>query len=71
MSGVERGVRNPTVLVLGRLADTLGVSAMELVRLVDAGVKKRKKRSAIARSGALAAEPDRTNFSSRSRRQSG
>ena len=32
LSGVENGVRNPTVLVLGRLAKTLGVEADELLR---------------------------------------
>jgi transcriptional regulator with XRE-family HTH domain len=32
LSGVERGVRNPTVLVLERLADTLGVPAADLLR---------------------------------------
>jgi transcriptional regulator with XRE-family HTH domain len=32
LSGVERGIRNPTVLVLGRLARALGVEVEELVR---------------------------------------
>jgi transcriptional regulator with XRE-family HTH domain len=32
LSGVENGVRNPTVLVLGRLAKALGVEADELLR---------------------------------------
>ncbi len=30
ISGVERGARNPTVLVLGRIADALGVSLAAL-----------------------------------------
>jgi transcriptional regulator with XRE-family HTH domain len=32
LSGVERGIRNPTVLVLGKLAKALGVEVEELVR---------------------------------------
>lgn len=32
LSGVERGVRNPTVVVLDRLAKALGVEADELLR---------------------------------------
>jgi transcriptional regulator with XRE-family HTH domain len=32
LSGVERGKRNPTVLVLGKLAKALGVEVEELVR---------------------------------------
>jgi transcriptional regulator with XRE-family HTH domain len=32
LSGVENGVRNPTVSVLGRLAKALGVEADELLR---------------------------------------
>jgi transcriptional regulator with XRE-family HTH domain len=32
LSGVERGKRNPTVLVLGKLAKGLGVEVEELVR---------------------------------------
>jgi transcriptional regulator with XRE-family HTH domain len=32
LSGVENGVRNPTVLVLGKLAKALGVEADELLR---------------------------------------
>ena len=32
LSGVERGIRNPTVLVLGKLAKALGVDVEELVR---------------------------------------
>lgn len=31
ISGIERGVRNPTVLVLQKMADTLGVDAAELL----------------------------------------
>ena len=30
ISGVERGARNPTVLVLGRIAEALGVSLAAL-----------------------------------------
>jgi transcriptional regulator with XRE-family HTH domain len=32
LSGVERGVRNPTVMVLAKLAKALGVEADELLR---------------------------------------
>jgi transcriptional regulator with XRE-family HTH domain len=32
ISGVERGVRNPTVLVLDRLASALGVMSFELLQ---------------------------------------
>ena len=31
ISGVERGIRNPTVLVLGRIAKSLGVLPKELL----------------------------------------
>ncbi len=31
ISGIERGVRNPTVLVLARIADTLGVEPAQLL----------------------------------------
>jgi transcriptional regulator with XRE-family HTH domain len=31
ISGIERGVRNPTVLVLEKLADALGVNAAALL----------------------------------------
>ena len=31
ISGIERGIRNPTVLVLQKMADTLGVDAAELL----------------------------------------
>lgn len=31
VSGIERGTRNPTVSVLGRLADALGVDIHELL----------------------------------------
>nr|WP_315054286.1 helix-turn-helix transcriptional regulator [uncultured Brevundimonas sp.] len=31
VSGVERGIRNPTVTVLGKLAEGLGVTLPELV----------------------------------------
>ena len=32
LSGVERGIRNPTVLVLAKIAKALGVEADELLR---------------------------------------
>ena len=32
VSGIERGVRNPTIKVLDRLASTLGVPAWELLK---------------------------------------
>lgn len=32
MGGIERGRRNPTVLVLARLADALGVDPTELLK---------------------------------------
>jgi transcriptional regulator with XRE-family HTH domain len=32
ISGVERGVRNPTVLVIGKIAGALGVKIDELLR---------------------------------------
>lgn len=32
VSGVERGVRNPTVTILDRLAKALGVTAADLLR---------------------------------------
>ncbi len=31
VSGIERGVRNPTLLILGKLAKTLGVRPAELL----------------------------------------
>ena len=31
ISGIERGARNPTVLILARLAETLGVPMEQLV----------------------------------------
>jgi hypothetical protein len=37
LSGVERGVRNATVLVLGNLAKTLGVEVEEPVRISKEG----------------------------------
>ncbi len=32
VSGVERGVRNPTVTIVARLAEALGVMAADLLR---------------------------------------
>jgi transcriptional regulator with XRE-family HTH domain len=43
LSGVERGVRNPTVMVLEEIATALGVPAWQL--LVEADTAKRGKRS--------------------------
>jgi len=37
ISGIERGIRNPTVEIVGRLADTLGVSAATLLTVHEAG----------------------------------
>lgn len=31
ISGIERGVRNPTIVIISKLADTLGVSAIEFL----------------------------------------
>lgn len=36
VSGVERGVRNPTVTVLNKLAEPLGISAWELLLPLEA-----------------------------------
>lgn len=33
VSGVERGVRNPTALIIAKLASALGVEPAELLRL--------------------------------------
>jgi len=42
VSGIERGVRNPTVLVLKDIADTLGVTPAALLSpSVDGGQKRR------------------------------
>ena len=32
ISGIERGARNPTVMILARIAETLSVSVSELVK---------------------------------------
>ena len=37
VSGVERGVRNPTVLIIGQLADALGVAPSQLLEIGDSG----------------------------------
>lgn len=42
VSGVERGARNPTVVVLGRLADALGVAPAELFEPVRTDMKERR-----------------------------
>jgi transcriptional regulator with XRE-family HTH domain len=44
LSGVERGVRNPTVLVLEEIAVALGIPSWQL--LAEAETSKRGKRSA-------------------------
>jgi transcriptional regulator with XRE-family HTH domain len=49
VSGLERGQRNPTVVTLYHLAQTLGVSHVELVRPDDEGsdelARSRKRKS--------------------------
>lgn len=35
VSGVERGVRNPTVLIVAKLANALGVEPSKLLELKD------------------------------------
>ena len=35
ISGVERGIRNPTVIIIAVLADTLGVSAANLLDVAN------------------------------------
>lgn len=35
ISGIERGARNPTILVLQRLADALKVDVQELLKPID------------------------------------
>lgn len=35
ISGIERGLRNPTVKVLERIASALGVGAWELIKPMD------------------------------------
>lgn len=35
VSGVERGIRNPTVLLVARLADALGLEPSKLLELND------------------------------------
>jgi transcriptional regulator with XRE-family HTH domain len=42
ISGIERGVRNPTVTVLERLADALGVTPS---RLLERSAKQGRRRS--------------------------
>ncbi|MEQ8639725.1 MAG: helix-turn-helix transcriptional regulator [Alphaproteobacteria bacterium] len=42
ISGVERGVRNPTVVVLQKIADALGVSIAELVEDVTPANRRRR-----------------------------
>ena len=45
ISGVERGVRNISVLVLARIAEALGVDVVELFDLQKAKEFSRKRRS--------------------------
>ena len=35
VSGIERGIRNPTVTVIARLANALGVQPFDLLKPVD------------------------------------
>lgn len=35
VSGVERGIRNPTVLIVAKLADALGVEPSKLLEFSD------------------------------------
>jgi transcriptional regulator with XRE-family HTH domain len=42
ISGIERGVRNPTIKVLERIASTLGVEAWELLKLDGDSVQYEK-----------------------------
>jgi len=34
ISGVERGIRNPTIIVMGRIADALGVAPSDLLSAI-------------------------------------
>jgi transcriptional regulator with XRE-family HTH domain len=43
VSGIERGVRNPTLSVLGRLANGLNVSLSELVADVDKSTARKQR----------------------------
>lgn len=45
ISGVERGVRNPSVVVLARIADALGVDVSELFDLAKAREYSERARS--------------------------
>ena len=44
VSGIERGVRNPTLLILGKLAKTLGVAPAKLVAGKNGSSKRRRLR---------------------------
>ena len=46
VSGVERGVRNPSILVLERIANALGVDVAELLDAAQAQVFAKAKRQA-------------------------
>ncbi len=41
VSGVERGIRNPTVVVLAKIARALGVPAAELLAGIGRAAKRR------------------------------
>ncbi|MDM9645555.1 helix-turn-helix transcriptional regulator [Rhizobium sp. S163] len=43
LSGLERGLRNPTIITLYELAQALGVSHVELVIPEGAGIPKRQE----------------------------
>ncbi|MEQ9190533.1 MAG: helix-turn-helix transcriptional regulator [Alphaproteobacteria bacterium] len=43
ISGVERGVRNPTVVIIQKLADALGVSATALLEDIRSTRRRRQK----------------------------
>lgn len=43
VSGIERGVRNPTVSVVWRLADGLGTAPSELFRIAEEGSARTKR----------------------------
>ncbi len=44
VSGVERGVRNPGLNIIGKLAKALGVEPMELLALPEKSVAPAKRR---------------------------
>ncbi len=38
ISGIERGLRNPTIIVVQRIADALGVNAWDLLEKAERGM---------------------------------